>query len=162
MQTSDCSYEDWKIPSSTLPNTILQNFPKLICCFAQQSQVITETKVEFPNFLGKPEISSDRNRKHKNISQESTNCLESLACVWRCSRGAQGTGSSVQSAAHTDSEAGVCTLRYFPGSTELNEIWGNILGICPDLEYQLGSPPVSWFSNIVEQRTPFLYEGNLI
>lgn len=32
------------------------------------------------------------------------------------------------------------TLRNCLGSTDLNEIWGNILETCHDLEYQLGSP----------------------
>lgn len=114
--TSGHSYEDQKIVViwSTHYHPILS--PKLLCCCSQYSQVMTETKVEFPNFLAKGQkYHQTGNRKHKNISQESTDCLKiSSSCLELL----QGCSEHQLLNATGDTywpEVGMCTAGKLPG-----------------------------------------------
>lgn len=146
---------------SVLLTTTLQNFSKLLCCFPPQFQVITETKVEFPHFLGKSQkYLQTGNRKHKNISQENTNCLEiSSLCLELLQGCSEYQPAALCNQQHALALRQVCvTLRNCLEGTDLNKILGNILETCHDLEYHLKSPQ-HHCSQIFRAENSFFFPG---
>lgn len=82
--------------------------------------------MEFPNFLGKGQkYPQTRNRKHKNISQESTNCLEMVSSRLELLQRNSEQQQLWLSAPHPGPQAVSVLLGKCLGGTDLS----NILGI---------------------------------
>lgn len=86
--------------------------------------------MEFPNFLGKGQkYPQTRNRKCKNISQESTNCLEMVSSCLELLQLSSKQQPLWLSAPCPGPEAVSILLGKCLGGTDLNKILGNILDI---------------------------------